>query len=94
MSAKDKPLHARAKTMIKQVDAILWTFWNPISCGVPEDEYTSYAPVVARMVLEDRPVEELAGHLSRIREEAMGLGPNEYADHAVAVRLKALIIIE
>ena len=29
---------------------ILHEVWDPISCGVPEDEYDDYAPVVVKLV--------------------------------------------
>jgi hypothetical protein len=90
----DRDARRDVKVLIKQVDAILWTFWNPISCGVPEDEYSSYAPAVAALLIDERPTEEVAAYLSRIREEAMGMPPNEYADHTIAVRLRALVTIQ
>lgn len=89
-----EPRRVRAQDLLKQVDAILWTHWNPISCGVPEDEYTAYAPPIVRLLIEDADTVAIAAYLSRAREEAMGLSPDEHADYAVAVRLKALIIIE
>ena len=43
-----RPELQRAKADFEQVRAILHDEWDPIGCGVPEDEYDSYAwPVLA-----------------------------------------------
>lgn len=31
---------------LKTINLILWEHWDPIGCGVPQDEYASYAPGV------------------------------------------------
>ena len=43
---------------IINVNKVLHTFWDPIGCGVPEDEYVSYAEVVL-LLLEQKLSKEL-----------------------------------
>ena len=52
-----------------------------------EDEYDSYAPAIQSMLQHGCTVEELSGHLRRIREELMEIEGEPARDFAVAERL-------
>lgn len=59
-----------ASKLLREINAILWRDWDPIGCGVPEDEYQSYAPEVVRLLTEGAPAGEIAAYL---RETAAGM---------------------
>lgn len=62
------------RDLVRRVDAVLWEVWDPIGVNaVPDtrDEYSGYAPAVARMLAGGAPDDELAAHL---RELAEGFG--------------------
>ena len=58
---------------IKKVDSILWKEWNPIGCDVPDDEYTSYALVVAGKVWSGGDKQIILDYLYNIENDHMGL---------------------
>lgn len=62
----------------RDVNTILHTVWDPIGCGVPEDEYESYVrPVIARALAaadRDKAIEEVTSYLSHTRGTKMMLG--------------------
>ena len=60
-----------ARDLFRQVQAILHTDWDPIGCGVPLDEYDSYAWPVVRMLGEGAGREAIARHLRWAADEAM-----------------------
>jgi len=74
-----KTLYAAVHT---RVDELLQYVWDPIGVAhVPEarDEYTSYVPTVARLLLEERKKEEIVAYLHKIASEHMGLSENPAA---------------
>lgn len=54
------------------VRRILHQDWDPIGCGVPEDEYDSYLWPVLRLLQEGAPREEVADYLRRTADETIG----------------------
>jgi hypothetical protein len=58
---------------VKKVDSILWKDWDPIGCGVPDDEYTSYALMVAGMVWNNADKQSVLDYLYNIENDWMGL---------------------
>ena len=38
------------KRQLSDVNLILWAAWDPIGCGVPVDEYESYAPQILALL--------------------------------------------
>ena len=60
----------RAKTGFEQVRAILHGEWDPIGCGVPEDEYDSYVWPTLKLLMANAPRAEVEGYL---REAAKGM---------------------
>jgi hypothetical protein len=66
----------RSRTWKADVDAIrriLMAEWDPIACGVPEDEYDSYIPGIYRLMQGRAGVEGLAAHLGKLETLSMGL---------------------
>lgn len=61
------------KTFIRQVDRLLWEEWDPIGFGVPEDEYTSYALVVAGKALNGESLQKILDYMDWAESENMGL---------------------
>lgn len=65
---------------IAHVDAIrriLMSDWDPIGCGVPDDEYDSYIPVIYRMLQDDADAVRLSAHLYQLETANMGLRGNK-----------------
>lgn len=61
--------------------------WNPIGCGVPDDEYDSYIPVIYRLIQEGD-ANRLAAHLYQLETESMGVqGSREGCARAAAALL-------
>jgi len=72
------------------VDAIrstLMSEWDPIGCGVPDDEYDGYIPVIYRLMQARVGVEELASHLQEIETRRMGLRARPEVNRRVAKML-------
>ena len=90
MSAGNEALRRTAKALLRQVDAILWTNWNPIGCAVPEDEYTSYAGPIVRMLIEERPREEIVAYLCQAYEQVRAEKSDGFGERIVAEKLMAL----
>jgi hypothetical protein len=62
---------ARAvRTSFEQVQAILHRDWDPIGCGVPLDEYDSYAWPVLKLLMAGAPRADVEQYL---REAAAGM---------------------
>lgn len=63
---------ARAvRTSFEQVQAILHRDWDPIGCGVPLDEYDSYAWPVLKLLMVNAPRADIERYL--LREAAAGM---------------------
>jgi hypothetical protein len=66
------------------VDAIrklLMSEWDPIGCGVADDEYDQYIPVIYRLIQSGASIEELATHLTNIETQNMGLSGGRDVDN-------------
>lgn len=51
------------RTNFEQVQAILHADWDPIGCGVPLDEYDSFAWPVLKLLQASAPREEIERYL-------------------------------
>lgn len=60
------------RTSFEQVQAILHAEWDPIGCGVPLDEYDSYAWPVLKLLMARAPHEEIATYLRHTANETIG----------------------
>ena len=65
---------------------LLHELWNPIGCGVPDDEYATYAPAVARYVKANNPV-TMGAYLENIRCFQMSMPKNTLADYIAAYKI-------
>jgi hypothetical protein len=61
----------RAKADFAKVRAILHGEWDPIGCGVPDDEYDSYAWPVLAMLRRKADRSEVEVYLRWAADEAM-----------------------
>jgi hypothetical protein len=85
-------LPPRDLKLYEAVDEILYRNWDPIGvAGVPEarDEYRAYLPQVFAMVQNGNGVAAIAGYLSFIRVERMGLDEDDQLDLNVTSMLLA-----
>lgn len=58
-----------SRSLIAQVDSVLWEVWDPIGVNdtrEARDEYTSYAPAVAQMLRSGATDAEIERHLAQI----------------------------
>lgn len=79
------------KADVSTIREILNGDWNPIGCGVPEDEYDSYIPDLYRLMQRGVSLEELRGVLDAIESEKMGLQAVPERNRHVAQLLIALM---
>lgn len=90
MSADKDQLKQQAKRLLAQVDAVLWNNWNPIGCSVPEDEYTTYAGQIVRMLMEGKPREEVVSYLCQAYEQVRGEKTDGFGERLVVDKIMAL----
>jgi len=83
VSEKPHPLWAPVRRM-------LWADWDPIGCGVPDDEYDGYVGQTISLIAKGVSAATLAEYLNWAREEHMGSAPDRAADLAIAERLLGL----
>lgn len=74
----------------QQVQAILHRDWDPIGCGVPLDEYDSYAWPVLKLLQDSAPRAEIESYLRAVAIEAMSSPVPEERLQAVVDSLLAL----
>jgi hypothetical protein len=87
-------MSTRSRDWKADVDAIrriLISEWDPIGCGVPEDEYDSYIPAVYRLMQSRAGAEALASHLEKLETESMGLRADPARSRRVAQMLLDLM---
>jgi hypothetical protein len=77
------------QTGCAHVNRILHDDWNPIGVRVPDDEYSTYAGTLGRMLREGRSISEIASFLGSARDR-MGLyqePEDDRADQRIAASL-------
>lgn len=57
------------KTETRAINAILWRDWDPIGCGVPEDEYESYVWPVYKLLIDGKPRADVEAYLRWAADE-------------------------
>lgn len=57
----------------KVIHDVLINDWDPIGCGVPEDEYDSYIPEICRLLREGADEIKIGSHLENLQTVSMGL---------------------
>lgn len=76
--------------VFRAVRKVLWEDWDPIGCGVPEDEYDDYVWPVVQLLREGAGRDALAGYLADAARGAMGCPVPDSRNLAVADKLMAL----
>jgi hypothetical protein len=79
------------KADVEAIRPILMSEWDPIGCGVPDDEYDGYIPVIYRLMQSRVSVEELASHLQEIETQGMCLPARPEVNRRVAKMLLDLM---
>jgi hypothetical protein len=79
-----------AKASAAAVRTILHQDWDPIGCGVPEDEYDSYLWPVLKLLQEDAPRAAIEDYLRTAARESMSCTVPEKRLTVVVDKLLAL----
>jgi len=77
--------------LIKPVRDVLVRDWDPIGCGVPEDEYDSYVPGIIELLLQGADSQQISDHLCTLETVNMGLRGDRRLNARVAAVLLSLI---
>jgi hypothetical protein len=78
------------KAETRAINTILWRDWDPIGCGVPEDEYESYVWPVYKLLIDGAPREAVAEYLRVTAAEVITVSVPEDRLEAVVAKLMAL----
>lgn len=78
------------KAETKAINTILWQDWDPIGCGVPEDEYESYVWPVYKLLNDGSSPEEVAEELRYIADTYITMSVPEERLKTVVDKLMAL----
>jgi hypothetical protein len=81
------------KAETRAINQILWRDWDPIGCGVPEDEYESYVWPVYKLLIDGKPRAEIEAYLRRVADEYITLSVPEERLRLVIDKLLALNIV-
>lgn len=71
-------LSRKTRALIAAVDAVLWTVWDPIGVNDAEeaqDEYSSYAPGIVRLLDSGASDHRIERHLNELVRVSMGMQP-------------------
>ncbi len=86
----NKSLRDKAMAGFEAVRAILWRDWDPIGCGVPEDEYDAYVWPTLSLLQRGAPAHEIVAYLGETAAHTIGCPvPGKKTDMVVA-KLMAL----
>jgi hypothetical protein len=83
-------MRRNTKVEARQINEILWRDWDPIGCGVPQDEYESYVWTVYKLLIEAAPREEIEAYLRWVADERITLSVPEERLSLVIDKLLAL----
>lgn len=81
------------KAETRAINQILWRDWDPIGCGVPEDEYQSYVWPVYKLLIEGKPREEIEAYLRWAADENITVSVPEEKLRRVVDKLLALGVV-
>jgi hypothetical protein len=79
------------KADVDAIRKILISEWDPVGCGVPEDEYDLYISGIYKLMQNHVSVEELARHLESVETIRMGLASDLERDRRCAKMLIGLM---
>jgi hypothetical protein len=77
-------------SVYKQIRKILHADWDPIGCGVPEDEYDFYVPKACALLKSGAGAEMIADYLDRVCEQRISLPPVRERSLAAGKKIAAL----
>ena len=80
------------EALCQRVREILMAEWDPIGCGVPDDEYDSYIPGVCRLLQQGADQRKMSDHLYQLETNSMGLRADKARCERVAMLLIALTV--
>lgn len=69
------------------IRTVLMSEWDPIGCGVPDDEYDSYIPAIYQLIKFPSEIESLSAYLQEVESQSMGLPARPEACRRVATIL-------
>ena len=69
---------------VEAIRKILISDWDPIGCGVPDDEYDDYIGGIYSLIQRQVSVDELTLHLDKLESDTMGLPAVSNRNLAVA----------
>ncbi len=78
------------KAEVRAINTILWRDWDPIGCGVPEDEYEGYVWPVYKLLIDGAPEEDVAAYLRCVADEKITVSVSEEKLAPVVAKLMAL----
>lgn len=78
------------KAETRAINTILWRDWDPIGCGVPEDEYESYVWPVYKLLIDDEPREKVADYLRWVADAHITVSVSEDRLQVVVDKLMGL----
>lgn len=81
-----------AKAETRAINQILWRDWDPIGCGVPEDEYESYVWPIYELLIGRKPRAEIEAYLRWAADEAITVSVADEKLQHVVDKLLALPI--
>ena len=79
------------KADVDAIRPILMSEWDPIGCGVPDDEYDGYIPMIYHFMQSRSTVDELASHLQDIETKKICLPARPDVNKRVAKLLLDLM---
>lgn len=77
--------------LVKPIHDVLFRDWDPIGCGVPEDEYDSYIPSILNLLLQGADPQRIADRLYTLETVSMGLPGDRERSMRVAAKLLSLM---
>ena len=78
----------------REVRKILWEDWDPIGCGVPQDEYDDYVGPVLRLLIERAGADAVRAYLVQTATETIGCPPIEETQAGLERALGKLMAID
>ena len=74
----------------RSVRKVLWEDWDPIGCGVPQDEYDDYVGPTLRLLVEKAPAADIAAYLRETAAVTIGCPVDDGRLARVVDKLMAL----
>jgi hypothetical protein len=79
-----------AKAEARAINTVLWRDWDPIGCGVPEDEYESHVWPLYKLLMAGASRAAVADYLREVGDAQIGLAVGDDKLAKVVDKLLAL----